>query len=71
MTQDIINFDGVKYEAKPATIIRGTMTYPSCNGCAFNEEVILCSRAKDIQSCIAFSRKDNTNIIWVKQNDGK
>lgn len=41
--------------------------YPSCKGCAFDEDIISCKSAQAKIHCIAEYRDDNRNIIWIEQ----
>lgn len=59
-----------RYHARDAEMqgmVLAGKRYPSCAGCAFNEETDLCKAAQIKIHCIAEYRDDNRNIIWIEE----
>ena len=59
------------YTAHPAQmhgIALAFKEYPSCKGCAFDEDDDSCKSAQTKIHCVAEYRPDNRNIIWIEQN---
>lgn len=70
MNENILTLNAKTYKAEPATMNAVSLAgkaYPSCQGCAFCEELLQCDEATTQTCCVAEYRTDNRNIIWIEE----